>query len=497
MKQKAIVIGAGFSGLSSAAYLAKAGYQVTILEKHNSPGGRARKFSEAGFTFDMGPSWYWMPDVFDSFFNDFGKNVSDFYELERLDPSYRIYFGEEEYVDLSASMPKLVDWFESQEVGAGEKLKNFLKDAQYKYEIGIQELVKKPGQSLLEFADIRVVKGLFQLNLFSSIKSFIRKSFSNPKLIEILEFPILFLGAMPKNTPALYSLMNYADMSLGTWFPKGGMHEIVTAMVSVCSELGVEFAFNQDVQSFEYESNEVKSVVTDSDTFYADVVVASADYHHIDKKVLDPKYSNYSDKYWDKRKMAPSSLLYYVGLDKKLEGALHHNLFFDADFEMHAKSLYETESWPEDPLFYLSVTSKTDPTTAPEKGENLFILIPSAPGLKDSQEIKDHYFNLVIKRIEKHFKTSIAESIVYRKDFAYSEFISEYNSFKGNAYGLANTLDQTAILKPSIKNKKLHNLYFTGQLTTPGPGVPPSLISGQVVANQIIKEHRSIYESIV
>lgn len=497
MKPKAIVIGAGFSGLSSAAYLAKAGYQVTLLEKHDSPGGRARKFSEAGFTFDMGPSWYWMPDVFDSFFNDFGKKVSDYYELERLDPSYRIYFSEGDYVDLSASMPKLLAWFESQEAGAGKKLENFLKDAQYKYEIGIKELVKKPGQSLLEFADLRVVKGLFQLNLFSSIKSFIRKSFSNPKLIEILEFPILFLGAMPKNTPALYSLMNYADMALGTWFPKGGMNEIVTAMVSVCGDLGVEFKLNQDVQSFEYESNEIKSVVTKTDVFSADVVIASADYHHIDKGVLEPQYANYSDKYWEQRKMAPSSLLYYVGIDKKLEGALHHNLFFDADFDKHAQSLYETNSWPEDPLFYLSVTSKTDPTTAPQHGENLFILIPSAPGLKDSQEIKDHYFNLVIKRLEKHFNTSLVDRIVYRKDFAYSEFISEYNSFKGNAYGLANTLDQTAILKPSIKNKKLHNLYYTGQLTTPGPGVPPSLISGQVVANQIIKEHLSTYESIV
>ncbi len=496
-KPRAIVIGSGFAGLASASYLAKDGYEVTVLEKHDTPGGRARKFSAEGFTFDMGPSWYWMPDVFESYFADFDHKVEDFYDLIRLDPSYRVYFGTDDHVDLSAELSKLYELFDSREPGAGAKLKEFLDDAKYKYEVGIKDLVHKPGRSIFEFADVRVLKGLFQLNLLNSIKSFIRKSFKDPKLIEILEFPVLFLGAMPKDTPALYSLMNYADMALGTWYPKGGMNEIVQGMYKVAKEQGVNFEFKANVTHFSYEGNDVTAVHTDTEGYPCDVVVAGADYHHVDQKIVDKKFANYTAKYWEKRKMAPSSLLYYIGLDTKIPDVLHHNLFFDADFNTHAECIYDTHSWPVNPLFYLSVVSKTDPSSAPEGCENVFILIPTAPGLEDSKDIKEHYYNLVMDRLKNHTGIDLREHVIYRRDFAYSEFVSEYNSFKGNAYGLANTLDQTALLKPSLKNKKLSNLYYTGQLTTPGPGVPPSLISGQVVAREVVKDQKHSYESTV
>jgi phytoene desaturase len=484
----AIVIGAGFASLSAACYLAKAGYRVTILEKNSQPGGRARSFSEKGFTFDMGPSWYWMPDVFDSFFADFGKKTSDYYTLERLSPSYQVYFGQEDCVQIPSNLDEFFALFESIESGSSEKLKQFLAEAAFKYEVGMQDLVHKPGQSLTEFIDKRVIQGVFRFHLFESFHSYIRKYFTHPKILQLLEFPVLFLGAQPKNIPALYSLMNYADIKLGTWYPKGGMIQIVNAMVSLATELGVEIKLNEAVTKIDCVGQLITSIETTQNTYTADIVVGGADYHHIEQNLLPKAYQQYSEKYWDNRVLAPSSLLYYVGLNKKLDKLLHHNLFFDADFNQHGHEIYEQPAWPTDPLFYVSVTSKTDPSVAPDGCENLFILIPTAPGLMDNEEVKERYFNMVIQRLESHLGTSIGQHIVYRRDFACSDFMHDYNSFKGNAYGLANTLMQTAVFKPKMKSKKLRNLYYTGQLTTPGPGVPPSLISGKVVSELIQKQ---------
>lgn len=488
MNKKALVIGSGFAGLSAAISLASKGFETTLLEKNSQIGGRARQFSESGFTFDMGPSWYWMPDVFESFFNRFGKSVSDYYNLIRLDPSYQVVYGLNDGMPIPAKMNELEDLFESLEKGAGLQLREFMKQAAYKYEVGINKLVYKPGRSLTEFASLKLLIDVIRMDVFQSMSKHVRKFFKHPKLIQLMEFPVLFLGALPQNTPALYSLMNYADMSLGTWYPEGGMHKIVEAMGKLAVELGVAIKTDHSVTGIKTQGGKVTSVETSKGTFTADVVIAGADYHHVETKLLDAKDRNYSDAYWDKRVMAPSSLLYYVGLNKRIDGLLHHNLFFDTDFTPHAHNIYTDPAWPDDPLFYASLTSKTDPTVAPEGHENLFLLIPVAPGLEENEDIRTKYFDMIFKRMENYTGQSLKDNIVYYRSFAHKDFISEYNSFKGNAYGLANTLRQTAILKPSLKSKKIKNLYFTGQLTTPGPGVPPSLISGLVVADEVEKE---------
>ncbi len=487
MSKSVIIIGSGFAGLSAASFMAKAGWKVTVLEKHTTPGGRARQFSEAGFTFDMGPSWYWMPDVFERYFNQFGKKVSDYYHLKRLDPSYRVYWSDGP-VDIPADYEALRRLFDEIEPGSAVQLDKFLKEAAYKYEVGIQKLVYKPGQSLTEFLDWELITGVFRLDVFNSIKSHVAKHFSNPKLKELMEFPVLFLGALPEDTPALYSLMNYADIKGGTWYPEGGMFQIVKAMYELAVELGVEFRFGEEVTTIAIQKNAVKEVVTEKSQYRADVVIGGADYHHIETGLLPEEFRTYSKQYWDKRVMAPSCLLYYVGLNKRLNNIHHHTLFFDTSFEVHGKEIYTTREWPSDPLFYMSATSVTDSTVAPEGCENLFLLIPVATGLSDdSEERREMYFNMVIDRLEKQLGQSVREAIIYKKSFAHSDFVSEYHAFRGNAYGLANTLRQTAVLKPACRSKKVKNLFYTGQLTVPGPGVPPSLISGEVVAGEVIK----------
>jgi len=486
-----IVIGSGFAGLSSATFLAKAGYDVTVLEKNDSLGGRARVWETEGFKFDMGPSWYWMPDVFERYFESFGYDVSDLYELVRLDPSYRVVFGPNDHEDQSANMAELEAMFDRLDPGSSKRLRKFLAEAAYKYEVGIKDLVHKPSRSLLEFADFRILKGLFQLDLLKDMRKHVAEVSTHPKLKAIMEFPVLFLGALPQNTPALYSLMNYADMSMGTWYPQGGMHKIIEAMVKVAKEKGVKFRTKAEVTGFKYSGKKIVGVLTKTGGFSADIVVAGADYHHIDQEVSDENRREYSQQYWDKRKMAPSSLLYYLGIKGEVPNVLHHNLFFDHELDQHAAELYTHPQWPTKPLFYASAPTKTDKCIAPEGCENMFLLMPTAPGLAgDSEEVREKYFNIMMDRLEQFTGSSIRDRVVVKRSFAYSDFKSEYNSFKGNAYGLANTLDQTAILKPRLKSKKISNLYFSGQLTTPGPGVPPTLISGEVVSKEIAKDFK-------
>jgi phytoene desaturase len=484
MKKTISVIGSGFSSLSAACYLAKSGHEVHVYEKNSTPGGRARQLKKEGFVFDIGPSWYWMPDVFEKFFGDFGKSVSDYYTLERLDPGYQVYFGKGDSIMIGDSLEKIYAAFETVEKGSSIKLKKFIAKAADNYKIAIDELVYRPGISPLELVTADTVKKLGYF--FSTVKKEVNREFKNPKLAQILQFPVLFLGAKPADTPAFYNFMNFADFGLGTWHPKDGMYSIVKGMVALAESLGVTIHVNQPVEEILVENKKAIGVKINGEKKYSDVVLSGADYHHTERLLPEPLRA-YSETYWDKKTFAPSSLLFYIGLDKKVKNVSHHTLFFDVDFDVHAATIYDTPQWPEEPLFYANFPSISDPDMAPEGKEACFILIPIAPGLEDTEALRDHYFEIVFKRLEQLTDQSLKSNILFKESFCVNDFISEYNSYKGNAYGMANTLMQTAFLRPKLKSKKVKNLYFSGQLTVPGPGVPPALISGKLTAGLIEK----------
>lgn len=482
------VIGSGFAGISAAAYLARQGYQVDVYEKNADVGGRARQLTtDNGYVFDMGPSWYWMPEVFEKFFNDFGYKPEDFYELQLLDPGFSVVFGENDVLDIPANFEELCQLFESIETGSADKLKIFLTEAAYKYDVGMGKLVYKPGLSLLEFADADLIKGLFKLQVFTSFSNHVKKYFNDPRLIALMEFPVLFLGAMPEETPALYSLMNYAGLKLGTWYPKGGFGKVIAAMKTIAEKQGAIFHTNAAVTALDTKDKQIVNLTSEIGSKGYDGVVAAADYHHIEQKLLAPKYRNYSEKYWDNRILAPSCLIFYIGVNIKVSRLNHHTLFFDEDLKQHSHEIYKEPQWPAKPLFYVCCPSITDPSVAPVGHENLFVLMPLAPDIKDPEAIREQYFTLIMDRLETYTATPIRKHLDYKKSYCVSDFVSDYNSFKGNAYGLANTLMQTANLKPSLRNKKVDNLFYAGQLTVPGPGVPPSIISGNLAAQQLIK----------
>ncbi|SHE49985.1 phytoene desaturase family protein [Pedobacter caeni] len=482
------VIGSGFAGISAAAYLAKQGYSVDVYEKNSDIGGRARQLRTInGYVFDMGPSWYWMPGVFEQFFNDFGYKTEDFYELQLLDPGFSVVFGADDVLNIPADFEELCLLFESIESGSSAQLRRFLTEAEYKYRIGIGKLVYKPGLSLLEFADAELVKGLFKLQVFTSFSAHVKKYFKDPRLIALMEFPVLFLGAMPEDTPALYSLMNYAGLKLGTWYPKGGFGKVIQAMKDVAERQGVKFHTNAAVTALDVQGKRVINLSSTKGTLEYAGIIAAADYHHVEEKLLDLTYRNYSEKYWNNRVLAPSCLIFYLGVKTKISGLNHHTLFFDEDLKQHSQEIYKDAKWPTKPLFYVCCPSITDPSVAPAGHENLFILMPLATDLEDPEAIREEYFSLIMDRLEAYTDTAIREQLDYKKSYCVSDFVADYNSYKGNAYGLANTLMQTANLKPSLKNKKIDNLFYAGQLTVPGPGVPPSIISGNIAAQQLIK----------
>ena len=486
---KIAVIGAGYAGISTASYLAKAGHEVIVFEKNETLGGRSRQFTtKSGYVFDMGPSWYWMPDIFERYFNDFGVKVSDLYELKLLSPSFDVVYGKTDTMHVPENFQALCDLFESIEKGSAAQLKKFMEEAEFKYKVGVNELIYKPANSLTEFMTPEVMKGVIRLQVFSSFSKHVRKFFTHPKLITLMEFPVLFLGAMPQDTPALYSLMNYAGLKLGTWYPDGGFGKVIDGMVKVAEQVGVKFMINSAVQNINIENSLATSITVNGETILFDAVVASADYHHVEDKLLPPAFRNYSEKYWEKKTFAPSSLIYYLGVNKRIKNLNHHTLFFDEDLTQHAKEIYKNPQWPSKPLFYACCPSITDQQVAPEGHENLFLLMPLAPGLTDTEEMREKYFVQMIQRLEEQVGEEILSHIDYKKSYCVQDFINDYNSYKGNAYGLANTLAQTAIFKPKIRNKKVNNLFYTGQLTVPGPGVPPSLISGKIAANELLKQ---------
>ncbi|CAM4041056.1 phytoene desaturase family protein [Gillisia limnaea] len=485
MSKEVSIIGSGFASLSASCYLAREGFDVTIYEKNNSVGGRARQLKKEGFTFDMGPSWYWMPDVFERFFADFDKSPSDYYQLDKLNPAYKVFFGNDENILIEDTLEKIYAAFEKEETGSSIQLKKFIAQAQSNYEIAIKDLVYRPGVSPLELVTPETIKKIGQF--FSTISKDVRKEFKNKKLIQLLEFPVLFLGAKPSDTPSFYSFMNYADFGLGTWHPKGGMYKVIEGMESLARSLGVKIETNSAVEKINISNKIVSSITIDGKEIATDLVVSGADYHH-SETLLDPKYRQYSESYWNKKTFAPSSLLFYIGFDKKLKNIHHHNLFFDVDFDAHAKEIYDEPKWPEEPLFYANFTSVTDPGSAPENCENGFFLVPIAPGLEDNEKLRENYFEKIMDRFEKLTNQKVREHILFKESFCVNDFIKDYNSYKGNAYGMANTLLQTAFLRPKLKSSKVKGLFFTGQLTVPGPGVPPSLISGKLVSGLIQKE---------
>ncbi len=489
MKKNVIIIGAGFAGLSAACYLAYAGMNVTILEKNAWTGGRANTWRNKGFSFDLGPSWYWMPQIFENFFADFQKQVSNYYSLVRLNPSYRVY-SHDDVVDIPASVDELSDIFEQYEPGSAKKLHTLLKQTKRVYEISMKTFVVYPHKSVADIFDLKLLRGGFELlsvyNGFSSVRDFLRQSFSHPLLLQILEFPIFFLGASARNIPSVYSLMNYVDFELGTWYPLGGFGRVASGFTHLAKELGVTIHTNTEVCSIHVEHGAATMVTTSNgDFFHADAIVCNAEYPHAETQLLSPHHQSYPQSYWEKKTFAPSALLMHMGINKKMDGLQHHTLFFHHNGEEHERAIFQKPAWPKKPLYYVASPSKTDPDISPAGSEACTLLLPLAPGLSDTKRLRDCMQHFLLQDLESTLGTSFQSNIVTKRLYGTSDFSKDFHAYKGNAYGLAQTLFQTANFRPALRSRKVKNLFYIGQCTVPGIGVPMVILSGKMAANQI------------
>ncbi|MDG5777512.1 phytoene desaturase family protein [Haloarculaceae archaeon H-GB1-1] len=536
-----VIVGSGFGGLSTACYLADAGLDVTVVEKNEQLGGRASTLERDGFRFDMGPSWYLMPDVFERFFDHFGKRPSDYYELTHLDPHYRIFFKDGEArrassnraaeprggetprvssnraveprdgevprtsggrttalppnaVDVTGDVEQTKALFEAYEPGAGEAFERYLDGAREAYEVGMEHFVYEERPRFRDYADWSVVKNARGLSLLSSMQDHVAGFFDHPKLQQIMQYTLVFLGGSPANTPALYKLMSHVDFNLGVYYPQGGMGRVVDALVDLGTELGVEYHTGAPVTAIRGERGNFRVETTGSAsadqnghgrTFTADVVVSDADYAHTEQELLEPADRQYDADYWTSKTYAPSAFLTYLGVEGELDDLAHHTLVLPSDWDRHFERIFDRPAWPADPAYYLCVPSKTDDGVAPPGHANMFALVPIAPGLDDGPERRQQFRDQLLDDIAANTGVELRDRIVVEEHFSVSEFADRYNSQFGTALGLAHTLRQTGPMRPNRRSSALDGLYFTGSYTTPGIGVPMCLISGEHTADAV------------
>jgi phytoene desaturase len=484
-EKKVIVIGSGFGGLSAASLIAREGHKVIVIEKNEQPGGRASVWKKNGFTFDMGPSWYLMPDVFEKFFAEFNKKPEDYMDLIRLDPSYRVFFSQDDFIDISADMKKNYDIFEKLEPGAKQKMKEYLELSKYEYDIAMKDFIYKDYKHLTDFLKPKLIVEGTKLHMFEKLDPFVQRYFKSEKIRKILEYTIVFLGGSPYDSPALYSLMSHVDFNMGVWFPKGGMGKLVESMYKLAEEQGVKFIFNEPVEKIIIDNKVAKKVKTNKKTYDADIFIVNADYQWAESNLIEKKYRTYSNNYWEKRKIAPSAYLLFLGLDKRIKNFKHHNLYFYPDWDEHFDDIFKKAKWPDNFSYYISCITKTDSETAPKNCENVFVLIPVAPGIKDDEKTREKYYEKTIDHMEKLAGENLRDHIILKRIFAHNDFSDRYNAYKGTALGLAHTLKQTAIFRPKHQSKKVKNLYYTGHYNHPGIGVPMVVISSQILSELI------------
>ena len=488
--QHVVIIGGGFGGLGSAILLAKAGYRVTLLEKNEQLGGRASVFEAEGFRFDMGPSWYLMPDVFEEFFTALGEDINDHLHLQRLQPSYRVFFKDTglDPVDIYSDLSRDEQTFESLEPGSSQALRIYLEKAEYQYEIAKARFLYKNYDRARDFLTKEVATEGRKLSVFQTMDRYVSRYFQTEAVKKLIQYPLVFLGSSPYNTPALYNIMNHIDYAMGVYYPRGGIYAIIEALETIGRQYGVDFRTHQSVSKITTQSGVATGVqLEDGEHIEADIVVSNADIAHTEQSLLDPSDRMYRDRYFRTRTLAPSAFMMYLGVDGQLQDLRHHTLIFSKDWQQNFAEIFDRPALPSDPSVYLSNPSKTDNTVAPDGTENLVVLVPIAAGMELDTDDFTHYGDQVLATIgEEIGAPDLPERIIYRSDFNSNDFAARYHAYGGTALGLAHTLRQTALLRPNNTHKKLRNLYFVGASTNPGIGMPICLISAELLTKRLL-----------
>ena len=484
------VIGGGFGGLSAAAYLGRAGLDVRLLERHDRVGGHAGVLERDGFRFDTGPSWYLMPDVFERFFGHFDREPTDYYELERLDPQYRVCWKDGDSVTIPPDRDRVEEIFESYEDGAGDALAAYLEEAERNYELAMDRVVYEGRERLRDYVDTDLLPMAPRYRLFGNMDDYVGRYVEHPKLRQLLEYTLVFLGGSPYNTPALYSIMSHVDLNLNVFYPEGGIAGVVDALADLAREQGVTIETGVEVQHVGGSAGNFE-VETDDGVRESDLVVSNANPAHTERELLDPADRSHDPGYWDDQTYAPSAFMLYLGVEGDVDPLEHHTLVLPTDWSDHFEAIFEEPRWPDDPAYYLSVTSKTDDAVAPDGHHAVVVLVPIAPGLDDGPEVRERYREKVLSDLAAEAGVDLRDRIVSETTACVSEFAERYGDPDGTALGLAHTLFQTGPLRPGHRGP-VDGLYYSGAYTTPGIGMPMCLISGEHTASAIFEDYPAV-----
>lgn len=486
-KQKVAIIWSGFWWLSAAIHAAHKGWDVTVYEKNEQLWGRASMFEKDWFRRDMGPSWYLMPDLFESFFEQFWKKRSDYIEIEKLTPSYRIFFEQSDFpqVDVYDDVEKNRDLFERIEPGSTDVLLDYLEKSKYQYELAMKGFVQKNYDSIFDFLTPQMAIEGSKMNVFQKMDKYVAKYFKTPEMQKILQYPLVFLWTAPKDAPALYNIMSWVDFGMGVFYPKWGVNAIVQWLVSMAKEAWVKFHLDSEIDQIIVDKWVATWIRMWEKVMPYDAVISNADYHWTETQMLEKKWQTYPEKYWEKKVMAPSGFILYLWVKGKVNNLEHHTLLFNYDWKKSFGQIFDKGEAPDDPSLYVCCPSKTDPTVAPKWDENLFVLVPFPPGIEMSTEQKQAYRDKVIDLIEETIGETFADRIIHERLFMNDEFTARYHAYKGTALGLAHTMTQTALMRPNTKSKKVKKLYYTGWYTNPWIGMPMCLISGKLATDRL------------
>lgn len=489
---KVIIIGAGIGGLATANLLAQDGHEVHVFEKNDYLGGRAGRFEKDGFIFDTGPSWYLMPEVFDAYYKLLGTSAGQELDLIKLTPAYKVFSGTEAPITITGDLERDGLTFENIETGAGEQLKRYVAESKQTYRTSLDHFLYSNFENKAALLHKEILKNAGQFTKLATtpINKYVEQYFSNPRLRQIMEYPMVFLGSSPFSAPALYSLMSALDFDEGVFYPKGTMYSIVESLVGIGERLGVTYETLAPTVEIITQGGRATGIRLENGSVEtADIVISNADLHFTETELLKPNDQSYPEKYWAKKEASPSALLMYLGIDGKVPEFEHHTLLFADDWKGNFDAIFNTKTVPKPASLYISKTSQSD-ATAPEGKENIFVLVPLPAGIALSETETETLADSYLEQIRASTGVDLKARTITRTLFGPNDFSAKYNAWQSTMLGPSHKLAQSAFFRTPNKSKKVKNLYYVGASTVPGIGVPMCLISAQLVAERIEKEPR-------
>ncbi len=486
----ALVIGAGIGGIATAARLAQRGYRVTVVEKCERGGGRCDCLIKEGHYFDTGPTLFLMPEIFTQAFADLGERIEDHLNLRRIDPSYHIHFSDGSTVTLTSNLNAMQAQLEAIEPGSFGGYLRYLNEGHLHYHLVLSRIVGRNFHHLLEYFNPQNLMLIFKLKALAKHSDNVGNYFSDHRLKTAFTFQDMYMGLSPYEAPATYSLLQYAELAGGVWFPLGGMYRIVEALTSIAEKNGVRFMYNAPVEQINTNGRQATGVtLADGRQIEADTVVANADLTYVYRHLLPDEGAA---KRLERKKYTCSTVTFCWGVDKQYPQFGSHNLFIASDFRQSLNHIFQDLTLPDEPSFYVHAPTRVDSSLAPKGQDTLTVVVPvghiddAAP--QDWEAIRKRARQLVLQRLAEIGAEDLAEHIKFEVSFTPRDWQSRYNLTKGSSHGLSHTFSQVGYLRPKNRHARYRNLYFVGTSTHPGTGLPSVLISARLTTERILQD---------